>query len=92
MRVETEPLATSYDVYVGTIGSWHASAPVAPASCHVRTGVNNGDGTTTLLFSAPLGSWMLVSASNTWGEGPLGNDSLGADRTLRGAWTRCGGD
>jgi len=90
LAVEREPLATAFNIYTDVLGSWYAPSAATGSLCTVTNWTDNGDGTVTLTFDPPLDSWVLVTASNPWGEGPAGPDAAGTERTTLGVWDLCG--
>jgi hypothetical protein len=90
VTVEREAPAAAYNVYADRIGSWYAPARATGSLCHVPAWTDNGDGTVTLDYAVPTGSWIVVTASDRCGEGPDGRDSTGRERTTLGTWALCG--
>ena len=87
--VEREPAATAYNVYADTLGSWYSPTPGEGTVCGITSWTDNLDGTVTLDYEAPAGSWVLVTASDDCREGPAGADSSGAERFGIGSWHDC---
>ena len=85
-----DPDATAYNVYTDTLGSWYAPTQANGSECGIRTWTDNGDGTITLDYVAPVNSWTVVTASHACAEGLAGSDSGGSVRTGVGSWDLCG--
>ena len=87
LTVESDPNVTAYNVYVDAVGEWFTN----PAqNCFITSWTDNGDGTVSFDVVIPDDSWVLVSGSNSDGEGPLGPNALAAERSQTGSWTLCG--
>jgi hypothetical protein len=90
VRVGEEPKTTAYNVYADELGSWYAPGSATGSACTLTTWTDNGDGTLTLEYGVPGGAWIVVTASNPYGEGPSGSGSAGEERTTLGSWELCG--
>jgi hypothetical protein len=89
LMIEKEPAATAYNVYADSLGSWYSPTPGEGTVCGITTWTDNQDGTVTLDYELPAGSWVLVTASDPCREGPAGADSGGAERFGIGSWHDC---
>ena len=49
-----------------------------------------GDGTLSVARTLPVGTWLVVTASNALGEGPAGTRSDGVERGAVTGWEECG--
>lgn len=77
------------NVLTGTIDDFLVPAHPLTA-CHLTGWADAGAGRSTMSHSLMVNSWILLTASNPSGEGPVGRDSLGAARDARSGWTGCG--
>ena len=90
ITIDEVPAATSYNVYTNQLGTWYEPAEETGSVCSISTWTDNGDGTITLDYVIPEGSWSLVTASTDCFEGSAGTDSNGVPRTSVGSWELCG--
>lgn len=89
LRVEKIDEATAYNVYAAPIGSWYEPSAATGSACTITAWVDNGDGTITMEYSVPPGSWIVATAANACGESGAGVDSCGTQRFTVGQWERC---
>lgn len=88
--VESDPLATAYNVYADSLGSWYSPTVEEGSVCGITEWSDNGDGTVTLPYQVPPNSWILVTASDQCQEGSAGEASNHSPRTASGTWPTCG--
>ena len=89
LTVEPDPAATAYNVHSDVIGRY-APSTTTGTTCHVRTVTDNGDGTISFDYTIRVNHWVVVSSSNTCGEGSAGRNTLGVGRATYAGWTGCG--
>jgi hypothetical protein len=88
--VEQDPAAAAYNVHADELGSWYSPSTAEGSVCGITDWTDNGDGTVTLPYEVPEGSWVVVTASDACREGPAGSASDGTPRTATGTWPACG--
>jgi len=88
VTVAAEPGATAYNIYAGDLDDRFGHTPAE--RCHIDTWRDNGDGTLTMDRRWLSNQWILVTASNADGEGPMGRSSDSLERMSLGPWRLCG--
>src|SRR5204862_7034838 len=89
ITVELDAAATSLNVLSDMIGTYSPSAATG-TTCHVTAWTDNGDGTATLAIPIATNHWVVVTSSNTCGEGAAGSNSRGVARETYAGWIPCG--
>jgi len=88
--MEVVPEAVAYNVHADLLGSWYFPRAATGSVCGIDTWTDNGDGTLTVDYDIPAGTWIVVTASTSCAEGPAGTDSEGTERMGQGVWELCG--